>query len=477
MANCRLWHTDLWDHLNYGRQILSTGGIPAEEPLLRLCRGVSMINIPWLAQIAMVAVQDRLGLTALQFCVALLTCGSLSIIAWRGVRMSRTTLGGLLAAALFFKVNLDQFLVIRPQLAGVLFYCCVVAWCFGKRRFSPIVWLGFPLLFAAWANVHGSFSMGLMLLGLTAAGRFGDVLVFSKSLRIAVKDRHLHRLILLTQLCAAAVLLNPAGIAIYPEVMNVAGNSNINSMLEWDALTIRSPQGQSAAAAAFLAIIAIRLSPRRLHCGEMLAFAVTGLLTMWSSRMVNWWGPVAGLVVGVHLTAAIRSTNAWFRSLPAREPSGLWTVVSLGLIWIVFALTPFGVRLIHGRERPLDRIVSEETPVGLTELLKSQDSLPEGVAFVPAEWAGYIMSRGPQSIEPMVNLHVHLIPEQVWNDYIRLMNGPGDWNALMDEYGINLAVVDKMRQPGLFKRLQESSDWTETLQDRQGAVFVRKNRI
>ena len=477
MANRPLWHTDLWDHLNYGQKIIETRTVSVTEPLMHLSRGVRMINIPWLAQVAMAATNNRFGLTALQFGYACLIALSLAVIAYRSVKMSRSALGGIIAGAIFLKVNLDQLLVIRPQLAGVMLYCVVVAWMLGRQKHSKLSWIGLPLMYALWANVHGSFSMGLMLMGLTGIGRFADVLVISKSLRVALFDRDLHRTILLTQLCAAAALLNPAGFAIYPEVFNVAGNPNIGAMFEWDALTLRSAQGQSAAAAALLAFMAIKLSPRRMRCGEMLAFVITGLLAMWSGRMLNWWAPLAGIIVGTHLVAAMRKTVAWLKNPQPGKASGLWTVVNLGLVWILFAFTSFGVQLIHGRIPDAHRLVSAETPLATVAFLDSTEDLPRGITFIPAEWAGYVMNRGPSTVEPMVNLHVHVIPEQVWNDYIRIVNGPSDWSGLMDEYGINMAVVDKNRQPGLLKRIRESSDWTAQYEDHQAAVFVRKNRI
>lgn len=477
MANTPLWHTDLWDHLNYGQNILQTGVVSATEPLLRLCRGVSMINIPWLAQIGLAALNNTQGLTALQFTFAVMIAACLALIAWRTKQLSRSTIGALIACGIFFKVNLDQLLVIRPQLLGVVFYCAVVAWCFGRREFTRWTWIGLPLMFALWANIHGSFSMGLMMLGLTAVGRFGDVVVTGKSLRVALLDRQLHRIVLLGQLCAAAVLLNPAGLAIYPEVLNVAGNPNIESMFEWEPLTIRTAMGQSAAAAALLAFIAIKLSPRRLHCLETLAFVITGGLALWSARMLNWWAPVVGIVTGTHLMAAIRKTTPMLRNLRHREASGLWSVVNLGILWIAFALTPFGMKVVHGRVPDVQKLVSKETPLAVTAALDAIESLPSGICFVPAEWAGYVMNRGPKSLEPMVNLHVHVIPERVWNDYMRMINGPSDWNGLMDEYGINLAIVDKARQAALLQRIKESPDWREEYSDRQAAVFVRKQLI
>lgn len=477
MANRPLWHTDLWDHLNYGQKIIETQAVSDTEPLLHLCRGVRMINIPWLAQVSMAVLNNRVGLTGLQFVYGLTIAMCLAVLAWRSVKLSHSAIGGIIAGAVFFKVNLDQLLVIRPQLFGVLFYCIVVAWMFGKNKHSRLTWAAMPLMYMLWANVHGSFSMGLMLMGLGGIGRFGDVLVISKSLRVALLDRELHRTILLTQLCAAAVLLNPAGFAIYPEVFNVTSNPNIGSMFEWDALTLRSAQGQSAVAAALLAFMAIKLSPRRMRCGEMLAFVLTGLLAMWSGRMLNWWAPIAGIVIGTHLIAAMRKTTAWLRNPQPAKRTGLWTVVNGGLVWILFAFTSFGVQIVHGRVPAAQRMVSQETPLATVAYLDAAESLPRGIAFVPAEWAGYVMNRGPKSLEPMVNLHVHVIPEQVWNDYLRIINGPSDWSSLMDEYGINLAVVDKDRQPGLVKRIRESADWTPKYEDRQAVVFVRNKEI
>ena len=472
-----LWHTDLWDHLNYGQDIIETRRVSDTEPLLHLCRGVRMINIPWLAQVGMAAINNRFGLTGLQFSYGLVIAMCLAVIAWRSVRTSHSAIGGFIACAVFLKINLNQLLVIRPQLVGVLFYCIVVAWMFGRQKHSKLSWIAMPLMYVLWANTHGSFSMGLMLMGLAGVGRFGDVLVISKSLRVALLDRELHGTILLTQLCAAAVLLNPAGFAVYPEVFNVVGNPNIGSMYEWDALTWRSAQGQAAAAAALLACMAILLSPRRKHCGEILAFVFTGLLAMWSGRMLNWWAPIAGIVIGTHLIAVIRKSTPWLRNPRPGKRTGLWTLVNLGLVLILFAFTSLGGQVLQGRVSNAQQLVSKETPLATVSFLNSAERLPRGISFVPAEWAGFVMNRGPESVAPMVNLHVHLIPEQVWNHYLRLMNGSSDWSRLMDQYGINMAVVDKDRQPELTKRIRESVDWTAQYEDRQAVVFFRNKEI
>jgi hypothetical protein len=47
----------------------------------------------------------------------------------------------------------------------------------------------------------------------------------------------------------------------------------------------------------------------------------------------------------------------------------------------------------------------------------------------------------------------------------------------MNEYGINLAVIDKIRQPALLKKFKESTDWKANYEDRQAAIFVRNTPI
>lgn len=117
---------------------------------------------------------------------------------------------------------------------------------------------------------------------------------------------------------------------------------------------------------------------RRMHCGEMLALVLTGLLAMWSGRMLNWWAPIAGIVVGTHLIAAMRKTTAWLKNPQPGNPTGLWTVVNMGLVWIFFAFTSFGVHVIHGRVPDAQKMVSTETPLATVAFLDSTENLPAG---------------------------------------------------------------------------------------------------
>ena len=503
LARTPLWHSDIWDHLNYGRHILSTGSIARTEPLLTICEGVRMVNLPWLAEIALASIEQTTGITGLQFTSALLASLSLLCISFTAARVSRSAAAGLFAVASFYYVNHHELAVLRPQLAVLPLFCLLLAWIITRPTEFRKAWFLVPLLFTLWANLHGSFIVGIMLLSLAALGRAADILRCSRSPRLALLDPVVHRLLLLLQLSAAAILINPFGPAAWAEVFSVAAHPNLANMLEWNPLTLRIPAGQRAAALTLLTTLALGLTPRRVRSTELLILVVTAFMAAWSARMLNWFTPAAALIASIHLGAigrqillrrrtanATSNANTAPTALPAdnsetetppeelhQPPQWIWTAASLGIIWLCLALTPLTTKLLRGTEPTVTQLVSADTPVAAVEWLNSQTSYPRGMAFAPAEWAGYLMHRGPQQIRPLVNIHAHLIPEEAWNDYIRLTHGPADWDGLLNEYGINLALVNRRSHAQLVKRMKESTDWTPAWEDRQAVIFLRKQPI
>jgi len=477
LAAGRLWHTDLWDHLNYGKHLLQTRSSVVTEPLLPLAAGIRMVNIPWLAQLSMKLTETSVGLAGLQLLSAL--CGSLAVflVAHKAARISRSTLAGLFAAVIFFAVNRHELQVIRPQLAGLVCYCISLVWALGSQTHSIRHWVGFVAMFALWANLHGSFAMGLIVLAAAVTGRAVDVFLRSRCIAVTLGDHRLHRNLLLLQLCSVAVLLNPNGLLVYPEIFAVSGNANTASMFEWQPLTLRLAHGQIAAAVLAAAVVCLRFSPRPVRCTEVLIFAGTGLLAAWSARMLNWWAPAAAVLVARHLTAVLRPQLDRLRfRLPGR-PSLAWTTLSLTLIALSFAVSPLGAQLRTCTPPSASATLSRETPIATARFLREQKNLPAGIAWIPAEWAGFIMNQTQLSLPSMVNLHVHLIPEEVWSDYLRINAGSADWVNLLDEYGINLVVIDKRAQALLLKRMRDSSDWQSLYEDRQAAVLTRRKPL
>ncbi len=482
----RLWYTDLWGHLSYGRHIWTHGSIPATEPLMPLAKGMEFIDTAWLSQLVGYGMIETFGITAIQFLYSLcvtLTCGIMATAVFR-----RT--GSLWAAigcnVLLWFIEYQQFFVVRPQLAGVVCFAItfVVA---TQHHFRWWTWALLPLTFVAWANLHGSFVVGLLVLGAMLCGRAWDVWLRTKSVRAAISAGTVLRLFLMLQLCAAACLVNPYGLAIYTEVLTFSRNPNLADIREWYPLALRtrddaiSIQGTSTAILAALLIIAYRRSPRRVTSGETLLLFGLGASALWSSRMLIWWGPIAAYYAAIHLTACWR---AWRGRTSSESPrGGLWTISTVGLLWIAFAFTPFGYRVVHGeRATPQERWeqfeerTSESTPHELVAWLREHP--PQGQVFNPDVWGDYLIWAGPEDMQVFVATHAHLIPEQVWRDYMSTIRGEGDWEMNLRRYGINTVILNKPNRNDFIAGLKDKpEEWDAVYDDILSAVFVRRNPL
>ena len=282
------------------------------------------------------------------------------------------------------------------------------------------------------------------------------------------------RYFLLTELAAVAALLNPYGLRLYAEVLTFSENPNLRSLVEWDPLNFRTVQGQLSAATALALGIVYRLSPRRVSAGEVLALVALGASAMWSARMLIWWTPIAVACFTIHAHAA------WRRFFPLRNDSGAapavgsgkWSVVTLGLVWIFFSYTPFGMSVLHGRVRAMRDSVSRDTPVAAVAWLR--DHPPAGLVFNIYEWGDYLLWAGPPDVKVFVTSQAHLVPPDIWRDYLAVITQSSGWTEAFDRYDVQTLLLDKADRGSLIYNLRENKQWKRSFEDDLAVIFTRQ---
>lgn len=472
-----IWHTDVWGHLSYGRAIWETGSLPRTEPLMPLEKGMPFVDGPWLSQLIgyLIVSNSRLQLAGLQGLFAMVVTACCALLAWRSYGQTRNGWFAALTIGLFLIINWTPFAVMRPQTAGLLCYVFLLTRLAGRRE-SPWDWIVIPGLFALWANLHPSFFTGLGILGCFCLGRAADLVVRTGSFEAAVNDRRVRRLFLLTELAAAAVLLNPYSIGLYVEAWNFSSNENLRDLGEWQPMTLREGLGQLLAAISVALVLLYRLSPRRVRCWELLSLVGLGLAALYTARMVIWWAPVAALMLSQHGYAVWRSLR---RQPLVPEPpmrTGRWSFVAAGLIWISFMLSPLGVAIVHNKHSNPRRAMSEFTPRFVAEYFKKHP--PQGQVFNIYEWGDYLQWAGPRDLKLFVNSHAHLAPREVWQAYIQVVEQRSGWEEILDRYSVNTIVIDRENRESLIKKLKDDDRWVSPPEESEGQViFVRKKPI
>ena len=473
-------HTDVWGHLSYGRLLWETGALPSTEPLMPLSHGVPFVNSAWLSQLIAYAGYLVVGKAAITFLFAFCVAAGMGVLTRRIYSCTNSAMFALGGFALTLWVEYQQLGIQRPQIVGFLFFAILLSTLL-QREWSNKNWFVVPVMFALWANMHGSFVVGLGLLGCFAIGRGVDLVRRTGKAASLLRDNKLRRLVLLTELGAVAALLNPYGLSLYAEVLSFGSNPNLQSIVEWKTLHIGLAQGRAAAVAGLILFMVYRVSPRRVSTAEVLTLAIFGAAALWTSRMLVWWGPLAGCFAAIHAGAAWRKWQGGEASPEPASRASLWTIVTMGIVFIFFELSHVGtvtLAMAAGKdiEKVTDRVpVSRLTPTAAAEYLKEHP--PEGLVFCTYEWGDYLMWAGPRDLKVFVASHCHLVPEDVWNDYMGIIEMRGSWLAMLKRYGINTVVIDEEYREPMVMRLHEDEEWKLLFRQDGQAIFERVNPI
>lgn len=480
-----LFHTDLWGHLSYGRWIWQHGALPATEPFLPLAQGVSIVDTSWLAQLLGFAVFSVAGPAGLQCAMAASVTGTLALIAYSLYRRTQRASLACLGIGVCLWLATQQFCVgwgemptlIRPQILGVLIY----TWIFCRAVSGAPVrrdWFFIPLATCLWANLHGSFVMGPLLLVTLSVGRGLDLLIRTGSWNAVWRDSRAVNWFLIAELSAVAALVNPYGVGLYSEVLTFANNLNLADLLDWEPLTLRDGQGRAIATVAALLVILYRLSPRRVSLGEFLLLAGLGAWALWANRMLVWFAIPAAYFTVIHWNAVCRHhQRKTATEIVPPSRTGVWTVVAVGAAWIGFALSPIGVFAMHRKQLPLKNSVSSDTPIGAVEYLLKQKEPLRGQVFNSYEWGDYLLWAGPKNLQLFVNSHVHVVPREVWQSYLSISRAGSNWDDQLDRYGVNYVVIDHRVLSGLLNQMKGDDRWWLGFQDGIATVFIRKKLI
>jgi hypothetical protein len=246
-------------HLRTAEYILETGQIPRTDPLSFTKAGAPWTDFEWAFEATLGELYRAGGLNLVcAFCFAIFAATVLGI--YRTVLQAGVGLAPVFFVTMLAGCTLVIHFSARPVLFTYLFFALVVeVW---NRRSAPLLrdWILLPLIFAAWANLHGGWMGALVFLGLAMAGRLVDRIA-----RLADGDQApLIPWIGLTGLCAIAVSFNPWGWSLYRSTFLLA--TSLKSAALWEEYLppdFRHPK-MSAIAIIFIGVVLVLTRLRRL---------------------------------------------------------------------------------------------------------------------------------------------------------------------------------------------------------------------
>src|SRR5664280_1022925 len=203
---------DLAYQVRVGDLMRASGSILSTDALTFTAAGQPWLNQQWGAGLVLSVGYSIGGWAGLALLRALLVGLAVGLVFWTSRRWLPVRPAALLALGAFV-VGIGA-LALRAQLFGIVCYVLVIALLAGRRTRPRLAFL-VPLVVLAWANLHGSFFLGV---GAATLALLADLRARAPAMR---------RSMVILALAAAASIVTPFGAGSWSYAFGLSTNSDV----------------------------------------------------------------------------------------------------------------------------------------------------------------------------------------------------------------------------------------------------------
>jgi hypothetical protein len=459
--------TDLWWHLWDGRYILDHHAVPTADFLSFTAAGDAWTDHEWLAEIFLYGLYQLGGLwgTIIGFAVVILATFILVY-----VRMLRGGVTPFLAmfVLLFAFVSSSSTWAARPQMLTLLFLAAFALLLdVYMRNPAPRLAVLFPLLMVLWANLHGGWVLGIVLMGVTVVGEWLNLVTHRPGAMDGVAIRNLAISGVVT---LAATVLTPNGVAglLYPLVWITPGPF-ANVLTEWVSVDFHQFVYMVFEAMLLIMLAALFLSRRAINWTWLLLILTFTYLALSETRNVAVWSVVVSPVLAFFLQGVLEDyfprRDARPRSLrPGRERA--INVALLVLVAIIFPVellhyvTPNALRSAEASTYPKTALTYMTRHPGPTRVLAAY------------AWGGYLIWRGYPPYRDFIDGRANTVfTPAILRDYLNVTELQPHWQRILQRHRVDSVLIEPNLP--LAAGLAQDPAWERVYRDRVAVLYTR----
>jgi hypothetical protein len=434
-------------HARLGREIVRTGDVPRWDTLTYTRDRAAWVDQSWGFDLVLAEVVDHWGWSAAVAATAIGLAALYASVARGLVREGSSPMIAAFVAIPVAMIGSIHFLV-RPHLLTFAFAWWTMRACRAQHERKGWAVAIVPVLMIVWANVHGGFLAGPLIV-LTAA--FGHAISgpWDRDRKINLaKYGAAFALSLLTP------LVNPYGIGLYRHVVDLLHSSGVAS-LTIEFQPIQFGQGQARVVEwVLLALIALpSFSSRRMDRYNLAHTLVWLHLALTSVRHA----PIFALAMAPGLVQMLDGIPTDLR-VAWRDRMG-WTA------WP--AVTVLTVVLAVGLGYPFAQLDPKVWPLKAVPTLNRQPVAAR--LFHEQDWGGMIESECRPLRRAFIDDRCELFGKAAVLQYVDALQGGPEWDAIRDRDRIDLVWVRPDR--GLARRLIPDPRWEVVFRDDVSILF------
>ncbi len=451
---------DLGRHLQIGARILGTRSFPTVDIYSYTSAGGAMVPHEWIAQVLFAAAYNLGGFVGVAMVVVVSVALSWAIttrlLLARGLRAT-----AVLPIVIIGAASSMIHWATRPHVFTFIF---VVVWVAllddlrdGKRDH---IWWVIPLM-VVWANTHGAFIIGFVLIGTYLIGGIIDRRVGVEN---HASSRHLG-MALGASLIAS--LANPVGTRLITNSFAYIGEDFLHEFTaEYNTPNFHQRAFWPFAALIFVAML-LKWQKTPTNILLVVSWAAFGL---YSFRNIPIFALVTVPILAVGVDRLLTSAAG---RLPFRIPNR-WTDPSwarmhqfvVGGVVATLFLASLGFTLRESGNR--FQFSPDQFPV---EALAALNGIYPGErVFNQFEWGGYLIYCCWSEVEVFIDGQTDYYGPELTMEYDQVVEGRPGWDDVLERYDVDWVLI-RSEKP-LAQILMASPDWTPLHVDPTASVFV-----
>jgi hypothetical protein len=457
---------DLARHLRHGRYMLDHGGLIRIDPFSFTRPGAPFVGFEYGSQL-LYALAERLGgLPAVAILAGLLIATTYATMTGFLLRRGVDPLLAYLVIGVAVVLGIGHWSA-RPHLFSFVATVVLLSLLEGRPRRAL---LASAILFALWANLHGGFVYGWILIGIYLVGAWGELLWGNEP---AFWRERVRYYLALLGTAVAATLVNPHGLELHRHLIAFFGTP----FLRDHTAEFVSPNFHETGAQAFLALLLVMvgvlcLQSRRASLPRLLLLGASTAFALMAVRNIPLFGLTALPVFALHV-------DSTWRALPDRrgvrhrfEVSARQTSTWPWVLPVTVGL--FVLALSHGRLGSIQVIRTDfdASVFPVAAVARARDAKLDGRLFSDLAWGGYLLYAWPEQ-RVFIDGGSDFYGEEIFREYVEVKALSPGWREILDRWRISLMLLD--RQTTLAHELARDPTWSQWYCDSLAVVFRRSS--
>lgn len=455
---------DMWWHLRDGQEMIRLRTILTSDAFSYTRYGQPWTNAFWLSDLGMFGLFSIGGFLALAITSSLLSVLTMGIVYKQMNGPALITLGTILLSSF----AISPVWSARPQIAS--FFLLAVLHLGLSHARSPLrgrPWLLVPF-FILWANIHGGFIWGFLLIVAVLAGTILNRL-FAIETRLSAEE--FKGLAIWSLVAAGAVCINPNGLLLW-KLPFYQVEVSVTNIAEWASPDFHRFDLHPILWLLFLLIIGIAFARQTVYWEDILKALGFGYMAFVAQRNIGPYAIIMAPIVGYYLTHAVRELTRRFReSYPQFTlnrldilPRVVRTVVNITILLLLSS-----VCLARAYWLSLPGQVYSPYPRAAIEWIKQ--NRPNGRLLNTYDWGGYLTFALPE-YPVFIDGRADLYGAAFLRQYAVLMAAAPGWDALLAQYEIGWMLLPPY-SPLAAAAIREPA-WRVAYQDATAVILVQR---